>query len=284
MMHTRLIGLFGLGLLVALAVWGCTAAPENAPANIPTNAPVVAVETGTGTLQFRANGEDFVRQGFVSKDGWDMRFDHVYVTLANLTAYQTDPPFDPDTSDALQATIQTSLDQSVTVDLAEGDEMADPLLIGEVTAPAGRYNALAWELVRATDGPASGAVLLMEGSATKDGTTLPFRISVDMASAYICGDFVGDVRKGMLEPGGTADLEATFHFDHLFGDGDAAPEDDINTSALGFAPFAALAQDGTLDVDMAALQAGLAPTDYAILTDMHLAHVGEGHCRNTYGS
>ncbi|MBL7209270.1 MAG: DUF4382 domain-containing protein, partial [Dehalococcoidia bacterium] len=25
-----------------------------------------------GTLQFDANGEDFVRQGFVSKDGWSI--------------------------------------------------------------------------------------------------------------------------------------------------------------------------------------------------------------------
>ena len=27
-----------------------------------------------GTLQLRANGEDFVREGFVSKDGWESDF------------------------------------------------------------------------------------------------------------------------------------------------------------------------------------------------------------------
>ena len=43
-----------------------------------------------GTLQINANGEDFVRQGFVSKDGWSITFDHVYITLADITAYQTD--------------------------------------------------------------------------------------------------------------------------------------------------------------------------------------------------
>ncbi|MGB3613727.1 MAG: hypothetical protein WBA10_08035, partial [Elainellaceae cyanobacterium] len=43
--------------------------------------------TQAGTLEFRANGEDFVRQGFVSKDGWQMDFDHLYVTLSELKAY-----------------------------------------------------------------------------------------------------------------------------------------------------------------------------------------------------
>ena len=37
----------------------------------------------TGRLQFVANGEDFVRQGFVSKDGWAIGFDHVYINLAD---------------------------------------------------------------------------------------------------------------------------------------------------------------------------------------------------------
>jgi len=31
----------------------------------------------TGTLQFVANGEDFIRQGFTSKDGWNISFDEV---------------------------------------------------------------------------------------------------------------------------------------------------------------------------------------------------------------
>ena len=159
-----------------------------------------------------------------------------------------------------------------------------PILVGTVEAAAGRYNALAWELVRAPDGLADGAVILMEGRATKDDVTLPFRISLDEESAYVCGDFVGDERKGILQAGETADLEATFHFDHLFGDGSAPPDADINTGALGFEPFAALAQDGRVDVDMAALQAGLSAEDYAKLTAMHLAHVGEGHCRNTHES
>lgn len=275
-MATWRVHLVGLMLLAALLIWGC--------GSTPTAAPTVPAEVGTGTLEFRANGEDFVRQGFVTSDGWDIRFDHLYVTLANLMAYQSDPPFDADTGGMPQAAVQVSLEQPTTVDLAAGDAQAAPVLVGTVEAAAGRYNALAWELVRAPDGLADGAVILMEGRATKDDVTLPFRISLDEESSYVCGDFVGDERKGILQAGETADLEATFHFDHLFGDGSAPPDADINTGALGFEPFAALAQDGMVDVDMAALQAGLSAEDYAKLTAMHLAHVGEGHCRNTHES
>jgi len=66
-----------LALLISIIIVGCGGAAEK------------------GTLQFHANGEDFVRQGFVSKDGWAITFDHVYVTLADATAYQSDPPYDP---------------------------------------------------------------------------------------------------------------------------------------------------------------------------------------------
>ena len=37
--------------------------------------PAVANAQGQATLNLVANGEDFVRQGFVTKDGWTMSFD-----------------------------------------------------------------------------------------------------------------------------------------------------------------------------------------------------------------
>lgn len=40
-----------------------------------------AANAQTGTLVLVDNGEDFIRQGFVSKDGWQIDFDHAYVTL-----------------------------------------------------------------------------------------------------------------------------------------------------------------------------------------------------------
>jgi len=235
---------------------------------------------GAGMLAFRANGEDFVRQGFVSKDGWEISFDHLYVTLADVTAYQTDPPFDPESGSELQPVESVSIGETQTIDLAEGDESAEPILISEMDAPAGRYNALSWEMVNAETGPAEGYTLVMVGTAMKDGQTVNFNIQMDEELEFVCGDFVGDERKGIVDADGAADVEATFHFDHIFGDAEAPMDDEINTGALGFEPLAAAAQDGTLDVNSAALQEQLSEEDYAMLTGIlpSLGHVGEGHC------
>jgi hypothetical protein len=238
---------------------------------------------GKGTLEFRANGEDFVRQGFTTKDGWEVSFDNVFVSLADVTAYQTDPPFDAEAGTKMDAKEQVSVGEPVVVDLAEGDEDAETILVSEVEAPAGRYNALSWQMVPATSGPAEGYSVFMQGTATRDGETLPFTIGISEELTFTCGDFVGDARKGILDDGSMADIESTFHFDHLFGDAGAPMDDDINTGALGFDPLAALAQDGTVNVDSASLQENLSEEDYATFMNIlpSLGHVGEGHCEET---
>lgn len=236
-----------------------------------------------GELTIRANGEDFVRQGFVTKDGWEVSFDHVFVTLAEVTAYQSEPPFDAEAGGKPQATETVSISEPVTVDLAAGDDTAEPILVETVAAPAGRYNALSWKMVPAADGPAAGQTIWLEGTATKEGETIDFTMKLDPTLEFVCGDFVGDERKGILDGADEADLEATFHFDHLFGDGEAPADDDINTGALGFDPLAAIAEAGTLEVDMAALEAQLSPAEYQTLMGIlpSLGHVGEGHCEET---
>jgi len=264
------------GLLVLATLAAC--APET-----PTSSEAPAADsasTGQGTLIIRANGEDFVRQGFTSKDGWEISFDHVYVTLADVTAYQTDPPYDPTTEGALVSTTQAQVAGPLVLDLAEGDATAEPIVIAELDAPAGRYNALSWRVVPETEGEPT---IRMVGQATKDGETVAFDMAIAETLAFTCGDFVGDERKGILDDGGTADLEATFHFDHLFGDGDAPADDEINTGALGFGPLAALATDGQLVADGPGLKSSLSEPDQAVLASIlpSLGHVGEGHCKET---
>jgi hypothetical protein len=239
--------------------------------------PVLASE---GTLQIRANGEDFVRQGFVSKDGWQITFDHLYVSLSEVSAYQTDPPFDPQSGKELQAKTKVSLPSPSVVDLALGDEAAEPILVGELSAPMGRYNALRWIMKKATEGPAAGSTLVLIGKAVKESKTVDFRLKFDREYTYTCGDFVGDDRKGILSSGKPADLEATFHFDHVFGDAETPLEDELNKGALGFEPLAALAQAGKLDMDQATLRQKLSSSDYTTLINAldSLGHVGEGHC------
>jgi hypothetical protein len=234
-----------------------------------------------GTLQFHANGEDFVRQGFVSKDGWRIDFGHVYITLADVTAYQTDPPYDAHSGADVKANVKVSLPQTYTMDLAKGGEDAPPILVGEVTdAAADHYNAISWKMVKASSGPASGYSLVIVGTAEKGGTRIDFSIKVDKEYGYSCGEFIGDERKGIVQEGGVADVEMTFHFDHIFGDAETPMDDELNAGAVGFEPFAGIAEGGKLDVDMAGLQAKLSAADYEALVDIlpTLGHVGEGHC------
>ncbi|MDY6878463.1 MAG: DUF4382 domain-containing protein [Chloroflexota bacterium] len=235
-----------------------------------------------GALQFYANGEDFVRQGFVSKDGWAITFDHVYITLADVTAYQSDPPYDPHAGSDVQATVEVGLDGTHTVDLAEGGADVPPILVGEVQDVAvGHYNAVHWKMARATDGPASGYSLVVAGTAEKEGQTVNFVIEVEQEYEYTCGEYVGDERKGFLEEGGPADVEMTFHFDHIFGDAETPLDDELNIGAPGFEPFAGIVGGaGALRVDMSGLQAELSAEDYQMLVDIlpTLGHVGEGHC------
>ena len=115
-----------------------------------------AVSAEEGTLQIRANGEDFVRQGFASKDGWQLDFEHIFVNFADITAYQSDPPFDPDVGEEPQANIAMLIEGVVTVDLAEGDQNAEPVTLVELQVPAGRYNALSWSMVQTESGAAGG--------------------------------------------------------------------------------------------------------------------------------
>lgn len=261
--------------------------------------PAALAQDGSGTLDLYANGEDFVRQGFTSKDGWAITFDTLTVSLADMTAYQSDPPYDPHDGGDIVAATSVLLAERAVVDLAAGDADADPILVATVEdAPAGQYNAIAWRMLPADDTADdaddsesdaddaeadSAPTLLMQGHAVKDETTIAFTIAIDSVYEYRCGEYVGDTRKGILDAGDVADLEMTFHFDHIFGDGDLPLDDSLNEHAPGFDVFAALAQDGVLDTDRVALEAALEPDDYALLVDIlpTLGHVGEGHCHAT---
>ena len=122
----------------------------------------------------------------------------------------------------------------------------------------------------------------MEGTASKNGRTIDFTIGFDRELTYTCGEYVGEDRKGIVQAGTTAEVETTFHFDHIFGDNSLPAEDVLNQESLGFEPLASLAQNGQLKVDRTDLQEQLNPQEYEKLQKaiMGLGHVGEGHCRS----
>ena len=263
----------GLGLL---GLGGCSSIQSDNP----SSSAKAATHPGKGQLEIRANGEDFVRNGFTSKDGWAITFKHLYVGLAEVTALQTHPSFDPDNGQAPKIKAKVEHSPITVVDLASS-ETPTALVAQFPQAQAGRYNALAWSIVPASNGPSQGQSLRLVGQASKGVATLAFTLDWDSRYDYLCGDFIGDQRKGILKAGDRAELEATFHFDHVFGDGDSPPTDAVNQTALGFSPLAALAEDGTITTHRSDLQSQLSPADFSSLevAIAGLAHVGEGHCR-----
>lgn len=233
----------------------------------------------TGTLNVVANGEDIIREGLTTKDGWEIKFDHAYVTLNNIKAHQTDPPFDANSEEEPQPTTSvTLLESAETIDLLS--ENPTPM-VAKTEAPAGMYNAFYWEIVSNQDGNTEGSTITLEGIATKEGRNLDFMISFDHPIANTCGEYVGEERKGILEAGGEAELEATFHFDHLFGISDLPADDPMNEEALGFDPFVEYAEGDSINVDSEQLQENLDEASYETLVSnlTNLGHVGEGHCR-----
>ncbi len=230
----------------------------------------------TGTIDIFANGEDFIRQGFESKDGWNLSFESVELVLNDVSVYQTSPAYDAHQGALTEFEVKESLPEMKMVDLAVGDENADPILVGSIEGvPTGQYNAISWKLSK--DDVQSPIVL--KGTAEKDNQVIDFVIAFPLEQSYSCGEFVGDVRKGFVETGTTGDVEMTFHFDHIFGDGGLASDDELNQGAVGFGPFAELAEEGQLDLvvdDGVAFSAETQALLYDALTS--LGHVGEGHC------
>lgn len=229
----------------------------------------------SGTLEFRANGEDFVRQGFISKDGWQIQFDTVNVTVSDVAAYRTEGNFAPVTGEMPDGPSVATNDVH-TIDLAAGDTDAEPILVKAVDAEVGHYDAISWSMVNGED----GNTIRLIGSAEKDDQLVNFDIQIEETYAYACGEYVGDERTGFITDGSTDDVEMTFHFDHVFGDFDAPADDYINVGALGFAPLAALATDGMLSTTFGELSNQLTGDEFATLADKlaTLGHVGEGHC------
>jgi len=241
--------------------------------------------TEQGTLTLVANGEDFVRQGFISKDGWTINFDRLYVNIGEATAYSTEAAFEPqknDTKDNIEYEYREELvEKGKTTDLAAGEADAEPIPVGSTKVSPGFYNALAWEVTTAdADSPIAGKTMNLTGQATKDGQTLDFDLSLNQPTAYVCGEFVGDLRQGIVEADAPGTVEMTFHFDHLFGDLDTPPEDALNQDALGFEPLASLASDNAVKLSDEDLATQLSQENYQKLTEaiVGLGHVGEGHC------
>lgn len=249
-------------------------------------------DTAMGTLTFTANGEDFIRNGFVDKTGWLLSFDHFYVTIAGLTGIQyaeesTESAYTVAHAghpheDIPEGSAHVALDGVYTMDLTQGDA---PLPVDSLEAPIGNYNYAAFYVVQPGEGEYADYSIVIQGVATKDSESIAFTIKLSEQMTFTsCQQEVDDEYAGVVEEGGEGSIETTYHSDHLFGDyEDLGNPDGVNPGALGFEPLAALAVDGALDIDQAQMEAQLSADDYATwLAALHtLGHSGEGHCNYT---
>ncbi len=127
--------------------------------------------------------------------------------------------------------------------------------------------------------------LVMIGQAAKGDERLDFTIKLDIQGGYQCGEYFvagrdAADRLGMLDSGGTADVEMTYAVEYFFGDGGQPASGILNSTALGFEPLAALAENSVLDIDQAGLEAQLSASDYNLLSNAvpELGKVGVGRC------
>ncbi len=222
-----------------------------------------------GTLEFYVQGEDLATEGFqapkLTKDGWALTFEQLWVGLDQVSAYQTNPPYDPQQGAPMAVIAEVSLPEVQVVDLVGQAASDHRVLIAEVEATPGHYNAMTWTLAPVDLPPLNGASMLLIGPASRDGQTLPFQLQTTDRITHHCGEFVGDERKGIVVAGEIADVEMTFHLDHLFGRADRPADGSMNQQALGFDAFANDQLEHRFSVQA-----------------LHLGHVGEGHCRVQY--
>ncbi len=211
-----------------------------------------AVETGTLEMDYNMN--ESPKEGLISKDGWLIKFDHIYMTLANVKAYQTDPPYSPmDAESEFNPVEEVSFEGLYNIDLAQSD---DPVVLAAANdVPVGHYNAVSWDNVQTQDGEYAGYSIVLIGQASKDGEEVAFNLKFDPQYKYLGGEYVGDERKGFVQAGETADVEMTFHFDHFFGDSNKPADCKINTlRAVGFDFFNRFAENGEVNLDMAQMK------------------------------
>ena len=244
----------------------------------------------TGTLTFLANGEEFIRDGFIGKTGWDISFDHFHVTVSGLTGIQVAEEESETTAlttahaghphnDIPEGSAYEALMGAYALDLATGD---GPQVVDSLEVPIGNYNYVSWNVIQAAEGEFAGYSIVMIGTAAKDGETIAFTIKLDAQYTFSnCHQEVDDDYAGVVDEGGEGSIETTYHSDHLFGDfDDLGNPDGVNPIALGFQAFADLAVDGVLDIDQAQMQEQMTPDDYATFVAAldTLGHSGEGHC------
>ena len=224
-------------------------------------------------LDVMVNGEAFAEAGMLSKDGWQISFDEVTVTVGEVTVSGA-----PSDAEGDPVEVPWSLGEEgsetppgfVAVSLQDG-----PVKLGPQEVPVGTYNQVQWQW-----GADATAAIALKGTAVQGDQSIPFNLRFPGEFQANCGDYVGDERKGIVTADSGGEVELTLHLDHMFGDGDSPPNDEINTKSFGFNPFLETASEEGIVVTPATWESWGTPALRQSLKDVLISmpHVGEGHC------
>lgn len=240
-------------------------------------------DPGEGTVAVEIWGEEFIEEGIPAAeltDGWAIHFDTFVVTVGAITAAGADFP-EAQAFDLVPPGPQAVASGPATAGAIEpvgyGLVIADSLTTN-VNVDSTLFDTLVSE----------GWSVYVEGSATKDGSTIDFAWGFDVTVAY-----VGCHATGSVPDGDTGQTQLTIHGDHLFYE--SLVDHD---AGLRFGPLAAADADadGELTpselaafsgIDFQALDHYNVPAgsnidnlwDYLRAQVETLGHIdGEGHC------
>ena len=261
--HSKLWGALGVGLL-GVGLLGCgTEVSEVSDASD-------ASESELGVV---VNGEAFAEAGLTSKDGWQISFEQVAVTVGDITVSGVPEGDSADPVEvpwSLEAEGEDAPPGFTQVSLQDG-----PVQLGAKAVPAGNYNQVQWQW-----GADSGTAIALKGVAVQGDRSVPFDLQFPGRFVVACGAYVGEERKGIVTADAAGEVELTLHLDHMFGDGESAPDADINTKSLGFDALAATATDQGVQVTPDSWEDWGSPELRESLEEVlvSMPHVGEGHC------
>jgi hypothetical protein len=229
---------------------------------------IISCSEKTGNLLFTANGEEFVVDGMISREGWEIQFENVLVNIISPEAYNPEKP-----------ELKAVLEGSHLVDLKRGTSNRPVVSVGIVPdAETGNYQSLKFSIKQMDSGKYAGYSIVLKGIAEKENVRIPFLIKLNEELTFDGREgYVGDSIKGILHSGKTADVEMTLHFDHLFGNIKMGADDHVNSRSPGFEFFLPYIKENKIDVDQNQMT-GNRHFEKLIQGIESLGHLGEGHC------
>ena len=240
-------------------------------------------DDGAGTVQVEIWGEEYIEEGIPAtafEDGWAVHFDTFVISVGAITAAGEPIPG----TYAYDLTVTGPLDVA-SAEAPAGDIAQVAYAIQPVTATTVNVNV---DSTLLSDMQTAGYSVWVEGSATKDGSTVTYAWGFDVSVAY------GDCHAtGNVPDGGTGTSQLTIHGDHLFyeslvdaegglrfqvlADADADGNGDVTPAEL--AAFSGTAFGALDNYDVPAGSGIDNLWDYLSAQVATLGHIdGEGHC------